>query len=177
MLSTPIPEILRRADALVAACSSRDPREAARHCGVEILLCPFRAQKGAYVIILRNRFIFLKEDLPPGMARVVLWHELGHDALHRGEAARSGGFREAGMFLRSENLLEHEANLFAAQALIADEEFLSLAGRGYDLRQMAASLDTDPNLIALKADALIARGHRLREQFPRDDFLKSSEKK
>ena len=43
---------------------------------------------------MRNRFIFIKDDLHPVMERIVMLHEIGHDALHREEAVKAGGFKE-----------------------------------------------------------------------------------
>lgn len=55
---------------------------------------PFNEQRGAYKVLMRNRFIFIKNDLHPVMENIVLLHELGHDALHREEATKVGGFKE-----------------------------------------------------------------------------------
>ena len=82
-------EIVRKANQIVRLCGTRDPHSIADALGIEILRCPFKAQRGAYKVILRNRFIFLKEDLTPIMENIVLLHELGHDSLHRDEATKS----------------------------------------------------------------------------------------
>ena len=50
---------------------------------------PFNEQRGAYKVLMRNRFIFIKNDLHPVMENIVLLHELGHDALHREEATKT----------------------------------------------------------------------------------------
>ena len=60
---------------------------------------PFNEQRGAYKVLMRNRFIFVKNDLHPVMENIVLLHELGHDALHREEATKVGGFKEFEIFL------------------------------------------------------------------------------
>lgn len=44
-------------------------------------------------VLMRNRFIFVKNDLYPVMENIVLLHELGHDALHREEATKVGGLQ------------------------------------------------------------------------------------
>lgn len=59
---------------------------------------PFNEQRGAYKVLMRNRFIFVKNDLHPVMENIVLLHELGHDALHREEATKVGGFKEFEIF-------------------------------------------------------------------------------
>ncbi len=45
-----------------------------------------------------------------------------------------------------------------------DIDFLELAERGYDTQQIARTLNSDINLVALKADTLISQGYRLRQQ-------------
>ena len=102
---------------------------------------PFNEQRGAYKVLMRNRFIFIKNDLHPVMENIVLLHELGHDALHREEATKVGGFKEFEIFNMRDNRMEYEANLFAAQISLSDEDFLELAERGYDTQQIARTLN------------------------------------
>ena len=102
----------------------------------------------------------------------MLLHELGHDALHREEATKVGGFKEFEIFNMRDNRMEYEANLFAAQISLSDEDFLELAERGYDTQQIARTLNSDINLVALKADTLISQGYRLRQQEHCNDFLR-----
>ena len=70
--------------------------------------------------------------------------------------------------------MEYEANVFASQIAIPDDDFLELAERGYDIEQIARALSSDINLVALKVDTLISQGYRLRQQEHRNDFLKYS---
>lgn len=106
------------------------------------------------------------------MENIVLLHELGHDALHREEATKVGGFKEFEIFNMRDNRMEYEANLFAAQISLSDEDFLELAERGCDTQQIARTLNSDINLVALKADTLISQGYRLRQQEHCNDFLR-----
>jgi len=71
-----------------------------------------------------------------------------------------------------DNRMEYEANIFASQVALPDDDFLELAERGYDTQQIAKALNSDINLVALKADTLISKGYRLRPQEHRSDFLK-----
>lgn len=169
-------EIIKKANKIVRLCGTRDPHRIAEDLGLEIMYCPFTAQRGAYKVIMRNRFLFVKDDLPPVMENIVLWHELGHDAFHRDEATKAGGFKEFNIFDIRDNRMEYEANVFAAQGSIADEDFLELADRGFDIQQIAAALGSDTNLVAMKADALILQGYHLRQQEHRNDFLKYNRK-
>ena len=165
-------EIVQKANSIVAQCGTRDPIRIARDLGIEVMYYPFNEQRGAYKVLMRNRFIFVKNDLHPVMENIVLLHELGHDALHREEATKVGGFKEFEIFNMRDNRMEYEANLFAAQISLPDDDFLELAERGYDTQQIARTLHSDINLVALKADTLISQGYQLCKQEHRNDFLK-----
>ena len=102
----------------------------------------------------------------------MLLHELGHDTLHREEATQVGGFEEFNIFDIRDSRMEYEANIFATQIALPDDDFLDLAEQGYDVQQIAAALHSDVNLVALKADTLISQGYRLRPQEHRNDFLR-----
>lgn len=165
-------EIVRKANRIVEECGTRDPHRIARDLGIEVMPCAFEKQKGAYKVILRNRFIFIKNDLHPVMEKIVLLHEIGHDTLHRKEAVKAGGFEEFNIFNMQDIRTEYEANIFASQVSLSDDEFLELCERGYDTQQIAGALHSDINLVALKADTLISQGYRLRPQEHRNTFLK-----
>ena len=92
----------------------------AKELGVEILYYPFNRQRGAYKVIMRNRFMFIKDNLHPVMEKIVLLHELGHDSLHREEATQVGGFKEFNIFDMRDNRMEFEANVFASQIALPD---------------------------------------------------------
>lgn len=165
-------EIVQKANRIINMCGTRDPHRIANELGIEILYCPFTSQRGAYKVIMRNRFMFIKNDLNPVMENIVLLHELGHDSLHRDEATKAGGFKEFNIFDIRDNRMEYEANIFATQIALPDDDFLELAEGGYDVQQIARTLHSDVNLVALKADTLISQGYRLRAQEHRNDFLK-----
>ena len=165
-------EIVRKANYIVNKCGTRDPHKIAEELGVEILYYPFKFQRGAYKVIMRNRFMFIKDDLHPVMENIVLLHELAHDTLHRDEATKVGGFKEFNIFDIRDSRMEYEANIFAAQIALPDDEFLELAEQGFDIHQIAKAMCSDVNLVALKTDTLVSQGYRLRPQEHRNDFLK-----
>ena len=166
-------EIVQKANHIVRLCGTRDPHKIADELGIEIIYCPFKSQRGAYKVIMRNRFMFIKEDLHPVMENIVLLHELGHDSLHRDEATKVGGFKEFNIFDIRDSRMEYEANVFATQIALPDDDFLDLAEQGYDVQQIARAMHSDVNLVALKADTLISQGYRLRPQEYKNRFLKS----
>ena len=143
--------IIRRADALVRSTGTRDPERIADALGIIVMDVNFEKQKGLYKVILRNWFIFIKADLSEVMRRIVLLHEIGHDQLHRRLADE---FQEFQIFDMRGNVMEYEANLFAAQIA------------------MAMAMASDINLVALKVSDLSRRGYTFRDVDHRSDFLK-----
>lgn len=117
-------EIVQTANNLVRDLGTRDPHKIARELGIEIIPMNYKRQRGAYKVLLRNRFIFIKNDLHPVMENIVLLHEIGHDVLHRKEAVKAGGFKEFNIFNMQESRMEYEANVFVSQVSLVDEEIL-----------------------------------------------------
>lgn len=91
-------EIVQTANRLVDTLGTRDPHRIARELGIEVVPVDFKRQRGAYKVLMRNRFIFIKNDLHPAMKNIVMLHEIGHDVLHRKEAVKAGGFKEFNIF-------------------------------------------------------------------------------
>jgi Predicted Zn peptidase len=106
------------------------------------------------------------------MSNIVMLHEIGHDILHQSEAIAAGGFKEFNIFNMQDIRMEYEANIFASQVALDDDEFLELCEKGYDMQQIARALHSDINLVAMKTDTLISQGYRLRQQEHTNDFLK-----
>ena len=165
-------EIVQTANRLVDTLGTRDPHRIARELGIEVVPVDFKRQRGAYKVLMRNRFIFIKNDLHPVMESIVMLHEIGHDVLHRKEAVKAGGFKEFNIFNMQESRMECEANVFASQVSLGDEEILEYIRYGYDIQQIATAMHSDTNLVALKTDALIAQGYCLHHQEYENRFLK-----
>lgn len=161
--------ILKQADKLIAR-SGRSPKQILSDLNLTLIEAPFRKQKGAYKVIQRNRYIFLKEDLDPVMRDIVLLHEVGHDRLHRKYASQ---FQEFNLFDMNHNIMEYEANLFAAHILLPDEEVIEAVYNGMSASQIAGSMHSDINLVALKVGDLARRGYAFQPQDASNDFLKS----
>lgn len=164
-------EIVQKSNRIHKQRGSRDPYVIADELGIQIMECPFSSQRGAYKVIKRNHFIFVKEDLAPVMKNIVLLHEIGHDILHRNEAAKTDGFQEFEIFDMRESRMEYEANVFASQIALDDDKFLEYYEYGYDSQQIACAMHSHINLIALKVNILISQGYRLRPQEHKMFFL------
>lgn len=170
---TRITDAVRTANRIMRKYDERDPERIAHYAGIMILPQPFVKQKGAYTVMMRKPIIFIKRDLHPAMRSIVLAHELGHHFLHRQEAIQSGGFHEFNLFDMQNNQMEYEANVFAAQLKLPDEDVLECVYNGYDIAATARALHSDINLVALKIAELNRRGYQLREQEYRNKFLRS----
>lgn len=64
-------EIVQTANKLVDTLGTRDPHRIARELGIEVVPVDFKRQRGAYKVLMRNRFIFIKNDLHPVMEGIV----------------------------------------------------------------------------------------------------------
>lgn len=151
---------------------TRDPFVIAQELGIEVLFCDdFGPLKGMYRVIMRNRFIFINNELPEKMQRIVCAHELAHDQLHR-KLAETNTLQEF-MLYDMRTKPEYEANIVAAEILLDTDELLSyIYDYHYSADQIATAMDTDINLVALKIAHLSELGYDLRPPEHRSDFLK-----
>ena len=128
---------------------------------------------GKIVVIKYGGNAMINQDLKMSvMHDIVLLHEIGHDCLHRREAIQVGGLQEFNIFDMRNQRMEYEANMFAAQIALPDDEILEYIYGGYDVGQIARIMCSDINLVALKVSELNMQGHRFREQEHRSSFLK-----
>ena len=162
---------VQKADRIVHMFGTRNPYRIAEELNIIVMPRRFKRQKGIYKVIERNRFIFIKEDLSPVMSSIVLLHEIGHDILHRDEAISLGGFQEFNIFDMTNKRMEYEANIFAAQISLPDDETIDYIKQGYDIEQVARAMESDINLVALKVAELNRRGYSFRAQQYRSTFL------
>lgn len=127
----------------VQKCGTRDPFRIADQLGVLIQIGDIGDCSGCYMFLKNHRYIFLNQNLTDQEARMVLAHELGHAILHR---------KQSCYFLREKTLLlpgiEREANLFASELLIPDEEIKE--HRDYSTEQLARMLGYQERFVQLK---------------------------
>ena len=138
---------------------NRRPERIAKEMGILIIPAPFKKQKGAYKVIERQPIIFINDSLHPVVREIVFGHELGHHLLHREEAIQAGGFQEFNLFDMRENRMEYEANLFAADLLLEDDDVAEMS-KNEDLNYFGfcSSLNASPELMSFKLYSLMKRG-------------------
>ena len=164
--------IHKEARRIARACGTRDPFKIARQMGIHLEFDKnFTDLKGMYMIIKRSRFIIINDNLPIRVKKLVCSHEIGHDRFHQ-HLAKSKALQEF-MIYDMQSRSEYEANIFAADLMIDDDEILSLIYDEYDICHIAGELNVDINLVLIKVAELRKRGHELREiDRPRSDFLR-----
>lgn len=115
--------------------------------------------KGFFICVCRVRHITINSDLQPEVQRVILMHELAHVVLHGDEGAAFHDFA----VLDGADTREYEANIFAADYLLSDEEVLRTLGDGLSFFGAAAELGVPPELLDFKLRLMKRRGCKLRE--------------
>ncbi len=131
------------------------------------------ALKAYYFYHSRIKNIVINADASDVIQRVLCAHELGHAVLH-GKLAAMRGFHELTLY-DSVSQTEYEANLFAAELLIDDEElFTLLKSDGTSFYSIAKELYVPPELLDFKFRALNDKGFNVQAPYiAQSDFLKN----
>ena len=164
--------IHREARRIVRRFGTQDPFRLAERLGIHVMFnFDFTSLKGMYKVIQRSRFIILNGNLSDSDLRTVCAHEIGHDRLHR-DMAKTGILQEFQLY-NMRIRPEYEANIFAADIQISDEDILFYAGSDCDVADIAGELGVDINLVLIKVDELRKQGYDVSAPYrPQSDFLR-----
>lgn len=143
---------------LVKQYETRDPFLLAQCTGCHVKFINTRHQKGFCRILLNNRYIFINQNMSPQMQRMTCAHELGHILLHTDVLKQQGHFAEMELFDITDHR-ELEANQFAADLLIDDQELLDLLKEGHDMVGAAAQLNVNVNMLMVKLLSMNRAGY------------------
>ena len=131
--------------------------------------------KGFFIVHRRMKHITINCDLPRELQRVVLAHELGHAVLHCNQASLAN-FHEFTLF-DDTDALEFEANIFAADLLMTDEQVLDVLNEDTFFFQAAHILNVPAELLDFKFRLMKRRGYQLNSPITASgDFMKKLEK-
>ena len=165
--------IITTVNGLVTKYGTRDPYELCDAMHIVLYRKDLhRKLKGFFFYHSRQKSIVVDSHVGPVLERILIAHELGHAVLHR-EAALLHGFQEIEMLEGSAKPMEYEANLFAAELLLEDEEVLErLADMTFF--EASRSLCVPAALLDFKFATLRAKGHTFHHTMDpaRADFLK-----
>ena len=160
------------AQGMMRRIKTTDPFELADALNIIVLLRnDFKQQKGAFKVILGQRFIFINSNLSYQMQRIVCAHEVGHALMHKHLAMNGAALMEFEIF-NITNECEYDANVFAAHILLNEEDIIDLAKQGDDVVKIARTLGTNVNLLLVRIAEMNRQGHNFRIPYcPNNDFL------
>jgi len=154
--------ISRAVDALIKKYGTRDPLKLCDGLGIVVKyksLCP--QIKAFFFYQSRIKTVVINSDIDGELQRILCAHELGHAVLHSELLVKSRGFGETKLF-DTEIMTEYEANIFAAELLIDEDELLELMRSGeYSFFQLASILYVPAELLDFKLRALSAKGYEI----------------
>lgn len=155
-----------------------DPVRLAARMGIKLIPAHMGKEegciKGFFLECRRIRTITLNVDLPAEVRRIIVAHELGHAVLHRDHGVHA--FRELSL-LDGTAVMEREANLFAAELLLKDEDVLKVWKDGDTFFAAASTLNVPSELLAYKLRLMREKGVQIPDApiLAKSDFLKKME--
>ena len=128
--------------------------------------------KGFFLCQSRIRLITVNSELPKEVERIILAHELGHAVLHH-ESAKNSAFGDFSLYEETARF-EYEANLFAAEILMDDEDTIEAITEADSFFSAAKSLDVPPEMLDFKLRLLKTKGVIAASPImARSDFLRN----
>ena len=110
--------------------------------------------------------------MPEEVQRIILAHEIGHAVLHKEQLANLKAFHDFALY-DTATRYEYEANLFAAELLLDDEEVIGKLNEDSFFFGAARELYVPPELLDFKFRILKTKGLTLDSPITaRGDFLK-----
>ncbi|WMJ22662.1 ImmA/IrrE family metallo-endopeptidase [Paludicola sp. MB14-C6] len=145
-------------DQLVKQYKTRDPFELTEALNIFVGYRPFNSLKGFYCVMNRERHIILNDNLSEQEQRLVIAHELGHDRLHQ-TFAKVSPMKDFQLYDMTSKP-EYQANYFAAELLIDDNDVINLAEEGMDYNNIAQLLEVPNDLLSFKLHSLNQKGYK-----------------
>lgn len=167
--------ISEKIDVLIRNHGTRNPFELCDDMNIRVRYKDLgTAVKAYYFYQSRIKNIVLNTRSGRIVKKILCAHELGHALLH-GELAAMRGFQELEMFDMTSRT-EYEANLFAAELLIDDNELLELLNDNEkSFFDVAKELYVPAELLDFKFRILKNKGYHLEAPFiAQSNFLKDN---
>lgn len=156
--------------------NEREPFPLARAMGISLLFKSMgtgsTACKGFYILQSRKQAIVINGDLPEELQRIIAMHEIGHAVLHR-KSSGLKNFHDFTLFDET-SVYEYEANIFAADYLMEDDEVLEVLNDDISFFGAASKLNVPPELLDFKFRVLKRKGYQVIDPplMAKGDFLK-----
>lgn len=118
------------------------------------------AIKGFYLKEKNIRSITVNCDLPEAIQRVIVAHELGHCVLHSHSGMQA--FHDIALFDEC-SILEKEANLFAAEFLLNDQDVYEVLNQDTAFFATARTFCVPPEVLDFKFRIMKWKGYKVTE--------------
>lgn len=152
--------IVEKISQLKSEYGTSDPFELLEALGVKVKYnYDFTKLKAFYYVMFGCPYVVLNGNIDEYQMRTVAAHELGHHVLHQ-SLAQNSPIKELG-FYDMKSGPEYEANLFAANLLIDDEELLQMIRDESDFYSLCSNLNVSPDLMAFKMKTFVKKGMKL----------------
>ena len=162
---------LNNAEELVQEYGTRDPFQIAFLMDIPVKFIDAKRQKGLCAIFEDFPFIFINQNMSEQMQKMACAHELGHILLHKEILSGNVPLLEYELFDITSST-EYEANVFAANLLIGDDDLDELITEEADVVSVASALDVNVNLLLIKMIEMRKSGHEFNIPFtPSSRFL------
>lgn len=146
-------------------CDALDIRVSRKPMGTSPNSC-----KGFFLVHNRCKKAVVNSDLDEMIQGVILPHELAHGILHVDRKIRT--FHELS-YLDETDLLEREANIFAAEFLVDDTTLFDVMDSQMDFFHLASILAVPPELLDFKLRLLKQQGYPMNAPYiAQSNFLK-----
>lgn len=166
-----IDSIIKTVDRLIRQTDARDPFEICHQIGIRIRYHELGKIKAYFFCQSRIKNIVINSSADDIAQKILCAHELGHAMLH-GRLASDHGFHEITLF-DSTTPTEYEANLFAAELLISDDEIIELMD-GRSFFEIAKTLCVPSALVDFKCRIMKQKGYSIEPPSLSDaNFLKN----
>ena len=167
--------ISKQTDKLIKRFNTRNPFDLCSNMGIKIRYKDLgKGIKAYFFYQSRIKNIVINQNTAPVSRRILCAHELGHAVLHK-ELAAMKGFHELKLF-DSVSPAEYEANIFAAELLIDDDELMRLLGDDEKtFFSIAKELYVPAELLDFKCRILKDKGYDIKAPYiSKSDFLKNN---
>lgn len=156
-----------------------NPFKLCSYLSIKILWAPMgkgsECCKGFFLTQSRISTMTLNSQLTDSFLRIICSHELGHYVLHRKKAGVKA-FHDFGLF-DTASTFEYEANIFAAELLLEDEDVIEKLNDDLSFFQAAAELRVPAEILDFKFRTMKWKGYKVREApiLSSSDWLKNAE--
>ena len=162
--------IYKFALACEAVYGTRDPEEIFRQRRATVKRSAPEGLCGMICTVKRAVLVSVDFSLPESVKKMTFAHLLGHAVLHRKQLLLGKTFEEPHYL--PEGNAEREADLFAAELLIGDDDILKLKDSGMNEAQIVSSFGAIRELVPHKLFSMRSRGISVGDDVCRADFLK-----